>query len=400
MQRLVFETGIGNHCRTIGTCDAYNGILTVNGGDIRLKLYDFIGPITLKDSCALEVMTEQGWIASLLDTLVIGRGVKHGIEVTANSYELIVDTMLVGLDRWESTDKVSRIFFRLPLFEPILKESKAYRTIGREANSSVSDRLIFNIQLPEATVRSWCSATWVGLSENAENIVPWVEVQFTEAQGLREARAYVTRIARFFSLTSGLLLVPTEVSVSRYSEPEELRRVEDGLLTPEHSLYFHFIESEMLKSEAKVYASICNFISPEETSSSEKVLMAWLSRPAAWMAAESLQMQSLRERNTLGPNRLLSGSRWLEEIPGTRSEHTVSRDHARALGKLVERGAKVLGYDGLRGRFANAISKISKETNHERCSRLAKGLASSVGAGFVDHDIVEWVLEALRVRTH
>ncbi len=100
----------------------------------------------------------------------------------------------------------------------------------------------------------------------------------------------------------------------------------------------------------------------------------------------------------MSASRLLSATRCLEEIPGAGPQDVITKDHARALGKLVGRAAARLGYGRIGGRFRNAISRIALETNRERLGRLVGEVRAAFGSSVIDEYIVDWVAEALSMR--
>lgn len=107
---------------------------------------------------------------------------------------------------------------------------------------------------------------------------------------------------------------------------------------------------------------------------------------------------TLSKQGVMSASRLLSATRCLEEMPDATPRKVISKEHAKALGKLVGRGAAQLGYGPIAGRFTNAISNIALETNRERLGRMVTDVRLVFGEAVVDQHLVDWVAEALSMR--
>lgn len=137
------------------------------------------------------------------------------------------------------------------------------------------------------------------------------------------------------------------------------------------------------------YSTLVSLRSAADRSSLEASLTTWIKRDEAWGPAAAMMADILSKQGVMSASRLLSATRCLEEIPSTGPEAVISEDHAKALGKVIGRAARQLGYGAIAGRFRNAISKIALETNRERLARLVRGVRDTFGETVVDEHIVD-----------
>src|SRR5262249_8363826 len=152
----------------------------------------------------------------------------------------------------------------------------------------------------------------------------------------------------YLSCCAGIWLQASEVKVSPYDEAEWLARCDAREPTRDQRIYYYFHEAEEPAFKAmSPYHALANLNSDDGCLAFEDGLRAWFERDAngAWCAA--MMMHTLSQQNVMGVSRLLSATRWLEEIPGAESRNAIPVSHAKALGKLLGRAAEGLGYKGV-----------------------------------------------------
>lgn len=398
MNEFLLESGRRYYCQTSEDGGQNRGVFSIEEGDIRLSFVNFEAPFNFQVSKEFFLIIERGWIVSFLDAIAVRSRTTHGVKAHAYTSDFVSNTSLVGWDKWEAKSAVRRLWFRLIGFENIFKNSNAFRLIKKERNEDQDERLIFDVRWGTRSIRAWFSATWVGMSVNAENITPWIEISFDDEVDLTVARGFMDEVVRFFCCCSGALLRPSEINVSRYTEVQSTALTGALIATSNHRLFHYFRNIDTNRQDAELFKTIGGFWKTEIRVATEAALVAWLDRSTKWQPAANMQMLVLRERESLSGSRLLAAARWIEEIPGTASKPTVTKYHVRALGKLVSNVSVKLGYGPLGGRFKNAISKISQETNRERCTRLVNKVRGIFGGDIVADDMIDWLSEAFRIR--
>jgi hypothetical protein len=102
------------------------GIFTVCGGGIRLKLVCFDHVFHVPNDAVLVVRTEANWTASLFDMVSLGTGQHGHTDRVAYRQDFLVNTALIGWDRWTADDRVLRTRFRVPDADFLLRHRPTF----------------------------------------------------------------------------------------------------------------------------------------------------------------------------------------------------------------------------------------------------------------------------------
>lgn len=379
-------------CQLIGREDKLAGTFSVAGGDIRVRLVQLDEFFHLDDAANLRVRTEDDWTASLFDN-VPGSSGRHG---DAYFHEIISNTAVLGDDAWSDDDRVARVSFRVPEADPLFEWSPVFERVADAEMGSLETGLFAAAALDEK-VNGHLLLSGTMRSRTPEQIQPLISVEFQERRTLEEMRVAVHRVVRFLSCGTGVHLRPKNIAISRYSEEEFRDRVAAHEPIPQHSLYYHGRENAE-PARCEPFHSLLSLRDDACREAFESALREWIARDEEWRAATALMMAALETQGVMSGERLLNAARWLEETPGAKAAGVVAAEHAKALGKLVDKWAEKLGYGSLGGRFKNALSNVALESNRERFTRLVTEVRDVFGDEIVDGGMVVWLLEAMKLR--
>lgn len=398
MSRVEVERGRRYYCEVVGSEKPLAGTFVIDGVDIRASLVRFGDFLPPQAGCPLRVRTEENWFASMFDTIPSGWTQRGGDADRAYVQETSSNITLVGYDVWTDSDLVRRLSFRIDGLEPVFRNSTHYRAVIDSDMGEMPDLTVFEISADDVVVKAWLAPSGTLASHRPSKVTPWIVAEFSKGRTIADVRWAVQRIVRFFSAVAGKSLRATDLIVSRYSEAEVDARATHHEPIPEHRIFSYADGEEIPAVKADPYSTLVDVWSSKERIALEACLAKWIERDSDWAYASAMMADTLSKQGTMSTSRLLSATRCLEEIPDAAPRKVISKEHAKALGKLVGRGTAQLGYGVLAGRFKNAISKIASETNRERLKRLVADVRATFGDTIVDDHLVDWVAEALSMR--
>lgn len=398
MSRVEVEQGRRYYCEVIETSEPLAGTFVIDGPSIRASLVRFDGFLTPRLDGPLRLRTEENWYASMFDIVPSGWSQRGGGADRAYVRDTSSNITLVGHDVWTDEDLVRRISFRIKGLDLLFRNSPHFTKVVDSDMAEMPDLTAFSTEIEEAILKAWLAPSGSLASQRPTNVTPWIVAEFKQGQTLSDTQWAVRRITRFFSAVSGQSLRASDLIVSRYSQADMLARAERHEPTPEHRVFRFEDGEEMQSASAEPFRTLIRLWSSDEREALEASLATWMKRDDQWGPASAMMADTISKQNEMSASRLLSATRCFEEIPDAAPQNVISQDHAKALGKLIGRGAAQLGYEGIAGRFKNAISKIALETNRKRLERLVADVRAVFGETIVDDHLVDWVVEAMRMR--
>ncbi|MGK2908979.1 MAG: hypothetical protein ACSLE1_04145 [Sphingobium sp.] len=398
MSRVEVERGRRYYCEVVGSEKPLAGTFVIDGTDIRASLIRFGHFLQPEADGYLRIRTEENWYASMFDTIPSGWTQRGSGPDKAYVQDTSSNITLVGYDVWTDNDLVRRLSFRIVGLDPLFRNSPHFRAVNDSDMAEMPDLTAFETLTNDGIVKAWLAPSGTLASYRSSEVTPWIVAQFEEGRTIANIRRTVQRITQFFSVVSGTSLRATDLIVSRYSETEIDARASSQEPIPEHRVFRYEDGDQMPVTAASPYSTLVGLWSQDERNAIEASLSAWIERDDDWASASAMMADTLSKQGIMSVSRLLSATRCLEEIPDAAPRNVISKEHARALGKLVGRGAAQLGYGAIGGRFKNAISKIALETSRERLERLVADVRLVFGEMVIDDHIVDWVAEALSMR--
>jgi hypothetical protein len=334
----------------------------------------------------------------MYDLVPSGWAQHRGLPDDAYVQNSVSNTTLIGHDAWADHDMVRRVSFRIVGLDPLFRNSLHFRDVIDSEFSKLPELIAFEARTASAVVKGRFAPSGNLISQRTREVTSWIDMEFSEGQSLTDMRLAADCVSRYFSCCSGVHLRATEHIVSRYAEVEILDRIAASKPIFQHRVfYYHDIRAKEAE-EVSPYSTLVTLWSEDGRAALEAGLITWMERNDQWVSATAMMMDCLSKQRMMSSSRLLSATRWLEEIPGSGSHDVISQSDAKALGKLVGNAAKKLGYGPVAGRFKNAISRIALESNRERLKRLVGKIRYTFGLAILDDDLVEWLIEALSMR--
>lgn len=397
MPDIRIERGKRYYCEVVDHPDRLGGTFAIDGGDIRASLVSLHEFFHVDDGASLRVRTEDNWIASMFETLGGGLGRRHGEVTTAFWQDVISNVTLVGLDAWTDEDRVMRVSFRVPGADALFENTPLYdRALNADAGGMLTEA--FACTTAKETVSARLALTVSLRSTRPDKATPWFGIAFSEGRTLTEMRHAVTRVVRYLSCLAGVALEASEVAASRYGHEDYLRRVDHREPVHDHQVHYYHGADEHRSHAVSLHSMLASLHDDRDRVAFEAGLRIWIERDDAWSAATAMMMATLETQTEMSASRLLDSTRWLEDVPGAEARGVIDKLHAKALGKLVGKWATKLGYGEVGGRYRNAVSLISTESHRDRFVRLVGELRSVFGLDIIGDDIVDWLVEGIRMR--
>ena len=392
------EEGKEYHCREEISGRKLTDILCIEPDQIKARFISYEGKPHFDFEKYLVIRTEENLTVSLHDnisnaTAAFGHGKgSHIINIISNR-------AIAGGDAWASEDRIRRIGFKIKHAEDSLYDPDKVEGIARSDLSAVDNELL-TVQLGDTNLKIWYSYKIPTESRVPTDIYPVFEMEFDEGVEIDEARLRAQEIVKFFSALTGCYLRASDISISRYSSTEEREAIKERQFKQRHRLFELRARSESgTGNEMWTGHQFAHCRTKDELAALINCLQSWTARKKEWQKSTTLMMESLSlNRRTMDANRLLTASKWLEEIPGTKSLPTMKEEDVNVIAKAGSESAKTMGYGEIAGRIAGAIRSISKESRHEQHTRLIGAVQRRLGNGLLDGDFLSFLDKASRYR--
>jgi ApeA N-terminal domain 1 len=397
MKRL--ERGKLYHCRHEGA--GQTGHLLIGDGSMSAQLFDYDRFFHIEDGAVLHLRLEDSRSASLHNTVPGGTGqrsIKGEKPCTTYQAKVYANTIVVGYRNWETDDAIRRTSFQMRKAKPLLDNATKVRDFARRALSfRFSNSHLFEVRSSDLTVRCWYGGSGsfdLGLNE----WWPVFDIAFDEPRNLVSYMADVHRVLRFFSAAAGFQLTPSEISISRLTEPESRERLES--ISDNDRSDVEYISKEKSVREGDLsphYSFICAF-DAGETRTMSACLTAWLDRSPEWEEASTLMMGSLGLHDQVSGERLLMACRWLEKIPGAKAEQSLKDDDLDAITAAAVETADRRGVGGLKDRIQGSLKALRSEAKKDQLSRLVAAVVKCFPDCGLDETTVNHLRDAQKLR--
>jgi len=397
MKRL--EKGRLYHCRreTAGQ----TGHLSIGSEGMSVELFDYDSFFHVDDGAVLHLRLEDSRSVSLYDTVAGGTGNRSLLgenPVTTYAAKIHANTVVVGHQPWEISDAIRRTSFRIKKAKSLLDNAtKVRRLASRALAFRAGDSQLFEVRSRDLTVRCWYGGSGsldLGLNE----WWPVFDIEFGEPRTLHSYLGDVHRVLRFFSAAAGFQLTPSEISMSRFTEQENGKRLERDLRDDLFDVEYMWAEAPVREFDLRPhYSFVCAF-DAREIRSMGACLAAWLDRSSEWEEASTLMMGSLGLHDQVSGERLLMACRWLEKIPGAKAERTLEDEDLSAVTGAALEAAESRGLKGLEGRISGALRTLRSEANRDRLSRLVATVAKRFPESGLDEATVDHLMLAQKLR--
>jgi hypothetical protein len=137
----------------------------------------------------------------------------------------------------------------------------------------------------------------------------------------------------------------------------------------------------------------------DELSALRKCVVCWMGRHTEWHNAYVLMMSSLNLKREISAHRLIEACKWFEEIPLTKVQRAIMKEHIDAIASAAADKAGELGYEAaMKSRIAGSLKTIRMESHEDRFSRLVKLIRHKFGQSILPEGVVAHLRRAIDFR--
>jgi hypothetical protein len=404
-------------CRELASGQGYVGQLLVNDEQMELKLFSFEGQFQLNtQQTELSVLLENGRIATLLDCLPLAEGSAWNYERRVWKGIVIPNIVLFGSDGWSKDDTVRSVTFRFTESDTSLlvptaidRRSEPSAQTGNSADDEFSgstkhiwevdnaNNLILKARSKDMNIRIWSALSYdSGSQKTSIDLEPTITIDFDEGFSIDQYILEVCDVVSLFSLAIGFASRPFKIQPSPRSTRARLQQFREETYRGDFEARYTW-GTEPLKADSLwAGASVLQVLNSNEREATEKCLVAWLNRRAAWRPAYGLMNRSLKNRAEMDGERLRTATTWFENIP--LDEPSLTADQVSALCSAAIAEAKRLGLNNVDKRLEGVISQLSRESLSMRFGRLIPTLRTRFGESLVPVRLEEDCKKAVSLR--
>lgn len=394
------ELGRRYFCRQESSGGGHFGTFQIDADEISATFCSFDEPLPMVFSDPLQIRLENGRLVSLYKNVPVGGTTYQTTDGKTGPFtrRIISNITVIGPDAWHPDDPVRRAFFSIPGSDELLQHSAKFDQIGEAEFGDVDDPLLCEFAVAGIKVKIWYTASGVMAFRRVSTIDTRFGIEFDEPADLDSYLAAVQCIVRFASAALGWRLAPSDIHISRLSQPEFLQAVEDHSYPGDHQVRYIWPGGPPAELPWVGHA-FAHVREKEELAAFVACLQAWIERDPEWLAATNLMMTSLSLEGTISGERLLIACKWLEEIPGAASALAVSETDIEMIASTAAAEADRLGHGGFKERIAGVIrGRLKTETNAGRFERLRQAVTARFGVNVLDAGATGHLLRAMQFR--
>jgi hypothetical protein len=199
---------------------------------------------------------------------------------------------------------------------------------------------------------------------------PEFEIEFDEPRTLQTYADEVHILLQFLSAMACFQLTPTRISISPQTHAE-FRAAIKTQTYEDYSVEYLWSDAVVERRDIHPRNSFAHAFSIAELEHLKACLAAWLKRQAEWGDATKRMMGSLGLFRESSGQRLLMACRWLEAIPGAKTQPSLDDSDIAHIAEKAAQAALERGHAGLEKRIRGALRRsINFESNPSRFERL------------------------------
>lgn len=278
---------------------------------------------------------------------------------------------IVGYERWLEKSTVKRVEFTLSGAESIFKRGALFERFCSGAQEKPDDFKIFNLKTERYQVRIRFSGT------SSHDAVVIFELEFYEPKNLDSYFDELIYFSRFFTLISGDICIPQNISISSITRKKFISEVSRGSNDVELFYVIYKWDDDYFKKNV--------FNNPlvwaDSRSSLNKIkaaLKAWVNRFDDWVLCISHMDRCLLAKNEVSHNRILSAYKWFEHLPNAKKVDAIDDKAAYEVALAAQERADSLNLDiDVKGRFVGFAKTIKTESYNQHIERVIRRLRNS-----------------------
>lgn len=370
-----FEVKIGEtvYCQELVSKSNISGRFTYSRDDgLLTELFSFGEYIHIKPEVPLYLLTEQLETISLFDSFG-GPGQKHtGEPLNTLHYHVIHSNLaLAGPDKWSLSDQVRRIGFSVPEALGVLRNQNKIDRLKMSQHEKDDDGwLLLNLKANGKVIRLSYQAQYSWDGDEPKQVTPRFEIEFDEPIPVWEYSRQIQEILSFLSFALGIRVSPVDISISRISLDEFLRRVESQEHVKDHRILSLWSSDNIEAGDINFYGAPVNSYDDKEIMALGQCLARWIDRSESWYDSYILMISCFFLRHEISGERLMTACRWLEAIPTAKPEVAVSDSDLEAIVDAAFRAADLLEAKIEKQRIKGALRPTRFENRMQHMERL------------------------------
>ena len=226
-------------CRELNTGNNLNGTFYYDEELIKASIFRFDESFYINGSDPIYLQSENNRIISLLSNFTSPpvRGSRQ-IEPIMNIYEQRIrsNNAIIGHDKWEENDLIKRVVFSVNYAETILTHFDLHDNFVKHGYNEQDNSEIFTVETDNLIIRAYYSATYTAGFEEPREIFPRIELEFKNDVTIENYLDYVSSIIQFLSLSLGVYLIPSEITIDRLSLEELTQAVKNHSYSGDYSV--------------------------------------------------------------------------------------------------------------------------------------------------------------------
>lgn len=349
---------------------------------VSLRLFSFDGPIRIKDSSTLHLLTEHGAIATISNTIpTFATQTPEQKKFYPNGIfrlEAVASSLFLGPETWDEKEDVAEATFRLPEIEPTLINSPLRKRLRSAKDTCYRDLEIFSLKTDDVQLSLGYQPTWTLGSEEPSSIETQFHLKFLTPHKSDDARMVMRKVSNFFAFSTCSIANPAAIRMVTFKGLREQKEagLDFKIFHEAHSLHQIPSSGPSISWQDSVFLAS----NEEEVTWMRDSLQDWLSRDDEWQSAAALMNEALALRGQLSADPVLAAARWFERLPPHQEERIVSEASLSRIAKSAAAKAEEIGESQSAERILGAIKKIGLESHKERCRRIVNHLLRETAA--------------------
>lgn len=394
------ERGETVQCEELSTGKRLAATFRYDDNGIRTQIFSLSDSFYVRGETPIFLATEKLSVVSLYENITAppARSSSTVPPRAAHRQDVISNIAVCGPDEWRPDDNVRRVSFFVSHTDSLLRHNPSYDRLQAKKWPDDADFNILSEQIGDTKIEVNYCATYNSMRHGPERTWAEISMEFSSGLSLDDYVDQVKCIVFFLSFCMGARLAPKDISISRLTRADLIRRIEnDEDHVQNHEVIYIWPDIELDERDLWIGGSLVHCGDDEERAAFCQTLRAWFERQGAWDKANNLMMVSMKMQREISPNRLINACKWFEDIPLTSVEMAIKSGDVPKIAEAAAMKAAELGYPSIASRVAGLVKSIKTETSESRFQRLVRKVTDRFGTrGF--EGLVEDLQQAVSFR--
>jgi len=371
------------HCMELMTGRNLTGFFSLRDDHIGATLYSYDDPFHVETEAPIHLCAANNEIISLHSNVAKSSGEHSRLSTPARTtyqQEIISNIAVTGHDAWTDKDRVKRATFEIKHSDRLLRHKKKFDSLVSSRHPEKDAWQTLKERSGGFTIEVNHSTSYKGGSKTPDRVWTRFTIDFDAPATIHDFTNPVCDLYHFISFGFGAHLPPSEFHIDRMSYDEMEAAMEEQAYPGDHEVHYVWPQADIDSSELWLGGSPVIAWDDEELAAFCACLVVWMERSANWRKSYALMEACLKKKNEISPARLINACRWLEEIPLTIEEQTISDADIKTISTAASQAAKDLGIEEeICHRIQGSVRWLKKETREERFLRLVKKVQHKFG---------------------